>query len=101
MGRTAKAFSSGYGGLVQHIKSIIPEASYPEELKTVATAFYEPQRAHHTADYDMSHRLTRKETLALVRRAKSAFADWEEIRAHETARIFLVALLMNEKWKRR
>ncbi len=102
MGRTAKAFSSGHGGLAQHIRSIIPEASgYPKELSKVATAFYDLQRARYTADYDMSHRLTREETLTLVRHVESAFADWEEIRNHEVARVFLVALLLNEKWKRR
>ncbi len=102
MGRTAKAFLSGYGGLTQHIQSIIPDASgYPEELSTVAAAFYDLQTARYAADYDMSHRVTRDETLTLVRLAESAFADWEKIRTHEAARIFLVALLMNEKWKRR
>ncbi len=46
MGRTAKAFSSGYGGLAQHIQSTLPETSgYPKELSKVATAFYDLQRA--------------------------------------------------------
>ncbi|MCB2263537.1 MAG: hypothetical protein LGR52_11500 [Candidatus Thiosymbion ectosymbiont of Robbea hypermnestra] len=101
MGRTAKAFLSGYGGLTQHIRNIISEPSeYPDELDAVAAAFYDLQRARHTADYDLSARLTRDETLTLVRLAETAFADWEKIRTHEAARIFLVALLMNDRWKR-
>lgn len=102
MGRTAKAFSSGYGGLAQHIQSIIPDASgFPARLSTVAAVFWDLQTARHSADYDVSYRLTRSQTLALIRRAESAFADWEKIRTHEAARIFLVSLLMNEKWIRR
>ncbi len=102
MSRTAKAFSSGYGGLALHVQSIIPKSSdFPTKLSAVAAAFYELQAARHTADYDVSYRLTRSETLALVRRAEAAFADWRAIRTEEVTRIFLVALLMDEKWKRR
>lgn len=101
MSRTAKAFSSGYGGLASHIQGIIPGTSgFPEKLSTVAAAFYELQMARHKADYDVSYRLTRKETLDLVQLAETAFADWKTIRTEQAARAFLVALLMDEKWKR-
>ncbi|MCB2261745.1 MAG: hypothetical protein LGR52_02210 [Candidatus Thiosymbion ectosymbiont of Robbea hypermnestra] len=102
MGRVAKAFSSGYGGLAPYIQHILPATTeFPAQLRAVAAAFHELQKARHIADYDVSHRLTRDMALVLVRSAESAFADWEKIRTHEAARIFLVALLMNEKWKRR
>ncbi|MCB2261747.1 MAG: hypothetical protein LGR52_02220 [Candidatus Thiosymbion ectosymbiont of Robbea hypermnestra] len=102
MSGIAKAFSSGYGALPQHIQGVIPEApGYPKELSKVADAFYDLQTCRHLADYDRFYRLTREETFTLVRRAESAFADWQKIRTHKAARTFLVALLMDKKWKRR
>jgi len=45
------------------------------------------------------YRLSRSQTLTSVRRVKSAFADWKEIRTEQTTQVFLAVLLMDKKWK--
>ncbi len=101
MSRASKAFSSGYGGLPPHVRAVISDPrAFQSGLSVVAATFYQLQAARHTADYDTAYRLTRKETIALVSDVERAFAQWRAIRDTEAARVYLVALLMWERWKR-
>jgi len=102
MSRASKAFSSGHGGLPLHIQVLLADPkAFPPGLSTVARTFYQVQAERHRADYDLSYRLTRKETNAVVSRVQWAFVEWRTVRETEAARIYLVALLMWERWRTR
>lgn len=66
------------------------------ELANVAGAFVDLQQARHEADYDLSRRFTRQETVDLVEQAEEAFRDWEVVRKSDQAVTFLVGLLAQQ-----
>lgn len=101
MSRASKAFSSGHGGLPGHLQAVIPDRDFPLGLSAIARTFYQVQAERHRADYDLSYRLTRKETAAIVSRVEWVFAEWRTVRGTEGARVYLVALLLWERWKAR
>lgn len=102
MSRASKAFSSGHGRLPPHLQAVIPDPrDFPPGLSTIARTFYQVQAERHRADYDPSYRLTRKETGAIVSRVEWAFAEWRVVRGTDAARVYLVALMMGERWKAR
>lgn len=45
------------------------------------------------ADYDLSRRFTRTETLDLLDQARRATQHWHAVRGHPIAQLFLLALL--------
>lgn len=61
----------------------------PPELKSVANAFIQLQKARHDADYDLSKTFTRIEALQMVDLARRAFQDWKSVRKHESTRLML------------
>ncbi len=65
----------------------------PPRLKDVAAAFVELQQARHEADYDVTHRYTRREALEMVMLAEGAFDDWRAARNSIPAEAFLAALI--------
>ncbi|EYF00606.1 hypothetical protein [Chondromyces apiculatus] len=66
------------------------------ELKSVASAFIALQEARHRADYDLTARFTRQDTLQMVDRAQKAFSDWELARDTDPlAPLFLLLLLLS------
>jgi uncharacterized protein (UPF0332 family) len=101
MSRASKAFSSGHGGLPPQLRSLVGQPQdFPADLARIAATFHELQQIRHTADYDTAYRLTRGEVLAIVDAAERAFTDWRQVRNTEAARVYLVALLMWERWRR-
>ena len=80
--------------------SILSPAAFSAVLKTVAQAFSDLQDARHQADYDVSLRFSRTETLTLCLRARQAFVAWKAVRASDEAKVFLMALLLQRKWSR-
>jgi uncharacterized protein (UPF0332 family) len=70
------------------------------DLSTVALTFIELQEARHVADYDTSKSLTRVEVLAQIQDAQNAFAAWQRVKATVEAQEFMVALLVQKRWKR-
>lgn len=102
MSRASKAFSSGHGGLPARLQAVIPDPrDLPPGLSAIARTFYQVQAERHRADYDLSYRLTRKETAAIVSRVEWAVTEWRAVRGTEGARVYLVALLLWERWKAR
>ena len=66
-------------------------------LRSIASTFMDLQDARHRADYDLLTLFVRTDTLDLIDRAETAFKDWESIRYSEEVRVFLVALLLNNR----
>jgi uncharacterized protein (UPF0332 family) len=81
-----------------HLAAVVPPPTL--DLRTVAEAFVELQEERHEADYNTGVAYTRAETRSLVQRAETAFAAWDRARTTSTAKVFLVALLVGDKWKR-
>lgn len=68
------------------------------DLVAVARAFVDLQQARHSADYDVSKDFTRAGVLSLIKEAERAFLAWNANRNTPDARVFLTALLVNERW---
>jgi hypothetical protein len=81
---------------------IAPLLSFPiaPEIKRVALAFMELQELRHLADYDLSVKFNRYQTMSLVKQVEAAFADWQAVRDSPNAKIFAVDLLLRKSWSR-
>jgi hypothetical protein len=82
-----------------HLRSVV-KGSIPPELSRVAQTFADLQEERHRADYSMTTRLTRQQTVVQVRRVHRAFQEWKSIRATSEARVFMAALLLGKRWNR-
>ncbi len=71
----------------------------PVRLQDVAQAFVDLQQARHEADYDVSRRFTRSETLDLIDQADQAFIDWSQTRRDPAAEAFMLSLLVSNRLK--
>lgn len=97
MKQASRAFASG--GLPTHLQSILPQG-VPRQLRRIAAAFVDLQHARHGADYDVTLKLTRNETRALVTQVEEVFQEWQTVREAPAARIYLTALLLWRQWSR-
>ena len=71
----------------------------PAQLQDVAQTFIDLQQARHEADYDVSRRFTRSETLDLIDQADQAFIDWSQTRRDPAAEAFMLTLLITNRLK--
>ncbi len=71
----------------------------PAQLQDVAQTFIDLQQARHEADYDVSRRFTRSETLDLIDQADQAFIDWSQTRRDPAAEAFMLSLLITNRLK--
>jgi hypothetical protein len=69
-------------------------------LRSVAQAFVDLQDGRHDADYNLAKRFSRREAKNLVNLAESAFADWNQIRKDDLARIYLSCFLVFDDWNK-
>lgn len=67
-------------------------------LVTVARTFVDLQEARHAADYDVSTDFNRADALSLIQKVEAAFSAWRHERNSLDARVFMIALLVNERW---
>ena len=76
--------------------------SVPPELKNVAAAFIELQDLRHVADYDRARNppFNKADARDAVGRVETAFRDWNQVRNTSAAQIFLVLLLLGDRWHR-
>ncbi len=80
-----------------NLKTLLSTRLSPE-LISVAGAFVDLQEARHRADYDLSVDLTRAEALSHVQKAEAALSAWRTQRETSDAKVFLTALLLNDRW---
>jgi hypothetical protein len=81
------------------IAPLLNGQSVPSQLQDVAQALVDLQQARHEADYDVSRRFTRSETLDLVDQADQAFVDWPQIRRDPATEAFMLSLLTSSSLK--
>ncbi len=92
----------------QHLqKSPLPQqmtslfgASVPTELKNVAATFIELQELRHEADYNRARSFDKSDGRNALGRVETAFRDWDQVRTTPAAQIFLVLLLLGDRWNR-
>jgi uncharacterized protein (UPF0332 family) len=71
-----------------------------QRLFDVIQAFIDLQEYRHQADYDLNKQWSRLEVLTHIETVKQAFTDWAAIRTSDTARVFVIALLLQKHWSR-
>lgn len=75
-------------------------AVVPPDLQRVAQAFIKLQLARHEADYNLTTALNRPDALSHIRTAREAFDAWQRVRTDPVTRVFLVSLLVGDRWNR-
>lgn len=96
MNKASKSFSGG--SLPRKYDAVSKGRAVPAQLRDVAQAFVDLQQARHDADYNLAMSLTRSEARDLVDRTEQAFQDWHSVREHELARLYLMCLLLHDRW---
>ncbi len=86
-------------GLSPHTQRLMTVNIEPQ-ITRIASAFVALQEARHTADYDVAATFSRLDVLQKVRLARRAFRDWRIVRGRRNAKVFLAALLLQERWGR-
>jgi len=86
--RVSQKISAGLNGL-----------ELQPQLMNVAASFVDLQQARHEADYDVSRRFTKQETIDLVELSKQAFEDWQMIRNTYQSDTFLIGLLAQQNMR--
>lgn len=85
--------------LPQTLADLMERAADPR-FNAIAKTFVDLQEARHEADYDVSARLSRSETLARIRDVELAFDNCNAIRNSDQAITFLVSLAFGMRWNR-
>jgi len=74
-----------------------PTIPIPAELRSVAWALVNLQRARHQADYDNAELWGYSDVQAVVVDTHDAFDNWAKIRTHAAANEYLLSLLIGSK----
>jgi len=98
MNKTSKSFAGGT--LPQRFNIVTGGVVVPNRLRDVAQAFVDLQQARHEADYNLARSFTRAEAQAFVDHVEQAFDDWRDVRNDDFARLYLVCLLLWERWEK-
>lgn len=97
MHSASKAFA---GGTLP--SSLVPAVgTVPGDLRFVARVFFTLQEERHRADYDLLRPLYRQEVNRVIADAKRTMQLWSNIRNHEATRLYLMSLLVWDRWKGR
>jgi len=72
----------------------------PPDLQNVARSFIDLQEARHSADYDLSYKLSSADAHQLIKVAARAMDSWDRIAASAEANIFVLSLLMWKNWEK-
>jgi len=65
---------------------------WSKELEKMSRSFVELQEFRHKADYDLNHIFQHAEVIALIKKARDAFMDWQMIKNTDEAKLFLQIL---------
>lgn len=101
MAEMSKRFCTGATTLPDHLKSLLGPLPIPAQLQTVAQAFVDLQEERHQADYNLDAQFIRADVINSVERVELAFRDWNRIKHHEAAYVYLLLLLAWSGMKRR
>jgi len=98
MAEACKGFASG--NLNKELKPCL-QASISTDLKDIAATCQSLRQSRHDADYNILPKPKKIDARQAVRDAERVFQLWEKIKASEEARLFLLALLLDERIKKR
>jgi hypothetical protein len=70
-----------------------PPGPAAQVLRAIAVVFIQLQSARHLADYDFSVTMTQPQAVNDVKKAETAFQDWDTVRTDPAALTFLAELL--------
>jgi hypothetical protein len=91
------------------LKSPVPQPAVPllgtaitTELKNVANTFVVLQELRHEADYNRGRvpPFDKSEARDAIGLVEAAFRDWDQVRSTPTAQVFLILLLLGDRWNR-
>lgn len=99
--RTVCRTVSGQGKLPAVLADLIaPNLVFSADIQHVAKAFVSLQGERHRADYDADAKFARSEVESIIELAHEAYAALERSSKTEEGNIFLVALLLHDRWDR-
>ena len=87
------------GQLLPHLAAVA-RSPVPPDLQLVAGTFVALQEARHLADYNTGRRFTRTDVLRHLRDAQDAFRAWDRVKVQPITQVYLVALLVGDRWNR-
>ncbi len=93
MADASKKFCAGSTALLDHLKSLLGPLPIPAQLQSVAQAFVDLQEERHQADYNLDAPFIRADVINSIERVELAFRDWNQVKHHEAARLYLLLLL--------
>jgi uncharacterized protein (UPF0332 family) len=98
MAEACKGFAGG--NLNKGLKPCL-QLPISTNLKDIAATFQSLRQSRHDADYNILQRPKKTDARQAVRDAERVFKLWENIKGSEEARLFLLALLLDERDKKR
>jgi len=98
MAEACRGFSSG--NLNTGLKSCL-RSSISTDLMDIAATFRSLQQSRHDADYNILQKPKKTDARQAIQDAKRVFQSWDQVKGTDEARIFLLALLVDEQVKKR
>lgn len=98
MAEACKGFAGG--NLNKGLKPCL-RSPISTDLKDIAATFQSLRQSRHDADYNILQKPNKTDARQAVRDAERVFKLWENIKGSEEARLFLLALLLDERVKKR
>ena len=98
MAETCKGFAAG--GLNKGLKPCL-QSAISTDLKDIAATFRSLQQSRHDADCNILQKPKKTDARQAIQDAERGFKLWENIKGSEEARLFLLALLLDERVKKR
>jgi uncharacterized protein (UPF0332 family) len=98
MAEACKGFAGG--NLNKGLKPCL-QSPISTDLKDIAATFQSLRQSRHDADYNILQKPKKTDARQAIRDAERVFKLWENVKGTEEARIFLLALLLDERIKKR
>lgn len=86
------------GKLPSKLNGIVP---IPTQLRDVAKTFVDLQQARHDADYNLGRTFLRHDVLNYVSLVEQAFRDWNAVRDHDIAGLYLGCFSLWDRWEKK
>jgi hypothetical protein len=98
MAEACKGFAGG--NLNKGLKPCL-QSAISTDLKDIAATFRSLQQSRHDADYNILQKPKKTDARQAIQDAKRVFQSWDKVKGTDEARIFLLALLVDERVKNR
>lgn len=98
MAEACKGFAGG--NLNKGLKPCL-QSAISTDLRDIAATFRSLQQSRHDADYNILQRPKKTDARQAIQDAKRVFQSWDQVKGTDEARIFLLALLVDERVKNR